>query len=43
MMVSRIAYFPVIVDKVDAQFRRIAGADIHDGPWLEYKGQPLKW
>ena len=43
MMVSRIAYFPVIVDKVDAQFRRIAGADIHDGPWLEYRGQPLKW
>lgn len=43
MMVSRITYFPSILEKVDSQFRRTAGADIHDGPWLEYKGEPLKW
>jgi autophagy-related protein 5 len=31
------------LEKIDNQFRRIAGADMQDIPWLEYNGEPVKW
>ena len=43
MLVPRVTYFPIVLDKVDAHFRRVSGADREDMPWLEYKRSPLKW
>lgn len=44
LMVSRISYFPLVVDKVHKHLSRHVD-DAHHGNemWVEYNGQPLKW
>ncbi|XP_018333426.1 autophagy protein 5 [Agrilus planipennis] len=44
LMVPRISYFPLVVDKVRKHFMRYIANDKQDQEmWLEYNGQALKW
>nr|QHA24496.1 autophagy protein 5 [Rhipicephalus haemaphysaloides haemaphysaloides] len=44
LMISRISYFPLVVDKVHKHFSRHVDERYHGNEmWLEYNGQPLKW
>uniref|UniRef100_A0A023FGZ2 Putative autophagy protein 5 n=1 Tax=Amblyomma cajennense TaxID=34607 RepID=A0A023FGZ2_AMBCJ len=44
VMISRISYFPLVVDKVHKHFSRHIEERYHGNEmWLEYNGQPLKW
>nr|QWQ57062.1 autophagy protein 5 [Haemaphysalis flava] len=44
LMISRISYFPLVVDKVHKHFSRHIDEKYHGNEmWLEYNGQPLKW
>ncbi|KAK9871414.1 hypothetical protein WA026_011665 [Henosepilachna vigintioctopunctata] len=44
LMVSRVSYFPLVIDKVRKHFLRYVASDKMDQVmWLDYNGQPLKW
>ncbi|CAN7984463.1 unnamed protein product [Ixodes pacificus] len=44
LMISRISYFPLVVDKVHKHFSRHVDERHHGNEmWVEYNGQPLKW
>jgi len=44
LMVPRLSYFPLVLDKVKKHFIRYVSNDKNDQDlWLEYNGQPLKW
>lgn len=45
MMVPRITYFPIVLDRVVKYFNRFMDNDKHsnDDMWLDYDGQPIKW
>eukprot|EP00794_Sanderia_malayensis_P016032 gene16032-17652_t len=43
MLVPRLSYFPLVVDKMCRHFQKAAGQNDSDEMWLEYEGQPLKW
>ncbi|KAL3280137.1 hypothetical protein HHI36_017640 [Cryptolaemus montrouzieri] len=44
LMVPRVSYFPLVIDKVRKHFLRYIASDKMDQVmWLEYNGQPLKW
>lgn len=47
MMVPRITYFPVVLDRVVKYFTRFMdnriGGNPIDNMWLDYDGQPIKW
>jgi len=44
MMVARITYFPLVIDKVKRHFVRHVAADKSENEmWLEFEMQPLKW
>ena len=44
-MVSRVTYFPLVMDKVLKYFSRFVTELKHNCQdlWLEFEGQPLKW
>lgn len=45
MMVSRVTYFPLILDRVVKYFNRFLDQNkqVVNDMWLDYDGQPLKW
>lgn len=44
LMVPRVSYFPLVIDKVRKHFLRYVISDKMDQVmWLEFNGQPLKW
>lgn len=45
MMVSRVTYFPLILDKVIKYFNRFMdqSKQTSSDMWLDYDGQPIKW
>lgn len=44
LMVPRLSYFPLVIDKVKKHFIRYVSNDKNDQEmWLEYDGQPVKW
>lgn len=47
MMVPRITYFPIVLDRVVKYFHRFMDASKSANPadqmWLDYEGQPIKW
>lgn len=45
MMVSRVTYFPLVIDKVVKYFIRFTdqSKETTNEIWLDYEGQPLKW
>jgi len=45
MMVPRITYFPIVLDRVVKYFNRFMeqGKNNSEDMWLDYDGQPIKW
>lgn len=44
LMVPRLSYFPLVIDKVRKYFvRYIASEKQNQDMWLEFEGQPIKW
>lgn len=45
MMVPRVTYFPLVLDRVVKYFNRFAdqNKEVVTEMWLDYDGQPLKW
>lgn len=44
LMLPRLSYFPLVVDKVHKHFCRYVDERYHDNEmWLDYNGQPLRW
>ena len=43
ILVPRLSYFPLVVDKMCRHYQIAAGQNDADEMWLEYQGQPLKW
>lgn len=45
MMVPRVTYFPLVLDRVVKYFNRFAdqSKEVVTDMWLDYDGQPLKW
>lgn len=45
MMVPRVTYFPLVLDRVVKYFNRFLdqGKDTLNEMWLDYDGQPIKW
>lgn len=43
MMVPRITYFPIVLDRVVKYFNRFMDKNSSDEMWLDYDGQPIKW
>ena len=45
MMVPRITYFPIVLDRVVKYFNRFMdnGKNSIDEMWLDFDGQPIKW
>ncbi|XP_030747753.1 autophagy protein 5 [Sitophilus oryzae] len=44
LMVPRLSYFPLVMDKVKKHFLKYITNDKQDQEmWLEYNGQPMKW
>ncbi|KAF5286907.1 hypothetical protein FQA39_LY00440, partial [Lamprigera yunnana] len=44
LMVPRLSYFPLVIDKVRKHFSRYVDNEKQEQEmWLEYNGQPLKW
>lgn len=45
MMVPRVTYFPIVLDRVVKYFNRFMdqSKQAADDMWLDYEGQPIKW
>lgn len=45
MMVPRVTYFPIVLDRVVKYFNRFMDPNksTNDDMWLDYDGQPIKW
>jgi len=43
ILVPRLSYFPLVVDKMCRHYQIAAGQNDADEMWLEFQGQPLKW
>ncbi|CAK1548231.1 unnamed protein product [Leptosia nina] len=44
VMVPRLSYFPLVIDKMKRHFLRFISQENADNEmWLDYNGQPLKW
>lgn len=43
MMVSRVTYFPLVLDRVVKYFNRFTEPKAINDLWLDYEGQPIKW
>lgn len=45
VMVSRVTYFPLVLDRVVKYFNRFMDQNRHvnNDMWLDYDGQPIKW
>eukprot|EP00112_Aurelia_sp_Birch-Aquarium-sp1_P023470 Seg700.13 transcript_id=Seg700.13/GoldUCD/mRNA.D3Y31 product="Autophagy protein 5" protein_id=Seg700.13/GoldUCD/D3Y31 len=43
ILVPRLSYFPLVVDKMCRHFQTATGQSDSDEMWMEYQGQPLKW
>ena len=43
MMIPRISFFPLVYEKLDKLYSRVAQRQAEDELWLSAEATPLKW